>query len=122
MTLADTSIWVDHLRLGDPILALELTRSSVLMHPFVVGELALGSLPNRVSLVRDLDSLPQARVARTDEVRIMIETRSLYSRGIGFVDAHLLASVALTPNALLWTRDQRLRAVAKQLGLHIHFD
>ena len=118
MILADTSVWVDHLRSGDARLAVELNRSAILMHPFISGELALGSLPQRSKVLREIDSLPVARVARVEEVRLLIERRSLFSRGIGYIDAHLLAAVLLTPHTLLWTRDKRLRTVAELLGIH----
>jgi predicted nucleic acid-binding protein len=118
MILADTSVWVDHLRLGDSELANELNRGTVLMHPFVAGELALGSLTQREKVLAAIDSLPVAHVARIEEVRVLIEQRVLFSRGIGYIDVHLLASVLLTPHTLLWTRDKRLRSVAESLGLH----
>ena len=88
------------------------------MHPFIVGELALGSLRDRAKTLALLDLLPQARVARLDEVRQMIEARRLYSQGIGLTDAHLIASVFITLSTLLWTRDKRLRSVAEGLGIH----
>jgi hypothetical protein len=116
--LADTSVWVDHLRLGDKRLAEELNRSGIVIHPFVAGELALGSLTQREKVLGAIDSLPVARVARVEEVRLLIEQRELFSRGIGYIDAHLIASVLLTPHTLLWTRDKRLRVVAESLGLH----
>jgi predicted nucleic acid-binding protein len=119
MILADTSVWVDHLRSGDPVLADELNRSTIVMHPFISGELALGSLTQRKKVLAEIDSLPVARVARAEEVRLLIEQRSLFSRGIGYIDAHLLASVLLTPPTLLWTRDKRLRVVAESFGLHV---
>jgi predicted nucleic acid-binding protein len=118
MILADTSVWVDHLRFGDPQLSVELNRNAILMHSFVSGELALGSLPQRSKVLREIDSLPVARVARVEEVRALIERQSLFSRGIGYIDAHLLAAVLLTPHTLLWTRDKRLRIVAELLGIH----
>jgi predicted nucleic acid-binding protein len=118
MILADTSVWVDHLRSGDSQLADELNRSNILMHPFISGELALGSLTQRERILTEIDSLPTARVARIEEVRLLIEQRSLFSRGIGYIDAHLIASVLLTPHGQLWTRDKRLRAVAESLGVH----
>jgi predicted nucleic acid-binding protein len=118
MILADTSVWVDHLRLGDSELANELNRGTVLMHPFVAGELALGSLTQREKVLAAIDSLPVAHVVRIEEVRVLIEQRVLFSRGIGYIDVHLLASVLLTPHTLLWTRDKRLRSVAESLGLH----
>ena len=118
MILADTSIWVDHLRSGDSELANELNRGTVLMHPFIAGELALGSMAQREKILAEIDSLPVARVARVEEVRLLIEQRVLFSRGIGYIDVHLIASVLLTPHTLLWTRDKRLRGIAESLRLH----
>jgi predicted nucleic acid-binding protein len=122
MILADTPVWIDHLRSGDAQLQTELMRSAVLMHPLIAGELALGSLRNRAMVLRQIDSLPSAMPARNEEVRELIERHSLFSRGIGFVDAHLLASALLTPHTLLWTRDTRLRTLAKSLAVHVPFD
>jgi predicted nucleic acid-binding protein len=122
MILADSSVWIDHLRSGDAQLQAELMRDAILMHPLIAGELALGSLRNRTSILREIDSLPSAKLARNEEVRLLIEQRALFSRGAGFVDAHLLASVLLTPHTLLWTRDRRLRALAHSLGVHAQFD
>jgi predicted nucleic acid-binding protein len=115
--LADTSVWVDHFRSGNDELRRLLTSRQIVMHPFIVGELALGSLRERVKILAFLDMLPQVRVARLDEVRQMIEMRSLYSKGIGLTDAHLLASVFINPSTLLWTRDKRLSSVAEALGV-----
>jgi len=122
MILADTSVWVDHFRFGDPQLSDELSRGAILMHSFIAGELALGSLTQREGVLAEIDSLPMAQVARIDEVRLLIEQGSLFRRGIGYIDAHLLASVLLTPHALLWTRDKRLRMIAQSLGLHALLD
>jgi predicted nucleic acid-binding protein len=97
-------------------------RNAVLMHPLIAGELALGSLRNRAMVLRHIDSLPSAMPARNEEVRELIERHSLFSRGIGFADAHLLASALLTPHTLLWTRDKRLRTLAKSLAVHVPFD
>jgi hypothetical protein len=118
MILADTSIWVDHFRSGDDELRLQLTSGRIVMHPFIVGELALGSLPQRTATLASLEQLPSVRVARLDEVLQMVEVRSLYSRGIGLIDAHLIASVFINPSTQLWTRDKRLRSVAEALGIH----
>lgn len=117
MILADTSVWVDHLRKGDPMLVAALQAGSVLGHPFVLGELALGNLRNREVVLDALAGLPSARQANDDEVLSLIKHRSLYGVGIGYVDAHLLASTLLTPGARLWTRDRRLLAAAGTLGL-----
>lgn len=117
MILVDTSVWIDHLRRGDPGLVDLLERASVLMHPFVVGELACGSLRDRGSILELLQDLPAAVVASTDEVLGFVESRALHGKGIGYVDVHLLASVALTPGAKLWTRDTKLHRVADLHGL-----
>ncbi|MGA3069657.1 MAG: type II toxin-antitoxin system VapC family toxin [Terracidiphilus sp.] len=118
MILADTSVWVDHFRSGNPELQRQLASRRIVMHPFVVAELALGSLRDRAKTLAFLDLLPQARVAQLSEVRQMIETRRLYSQGIGLTDAHLIASIFLHPPTLLWTRNKRLRTVAEALGIH----
>jgi hypothetical protein len=117
MILADTSVWIDHFRSPDRELQQQLYRDEIAMHPFVAGELALGPLPNRKKLIAYLDCLPQTRVARQDEVRRMIETHSLHNRGIGLIDAHLLAAALITPGTQLWTRDTSLRRIAKSLGI-----
>lgn len=117
MILADTSVWVDHLRAGDEVLARRLDEGRILGHPFVVGELALGNLKNRDVVLDALQSLPQPQIANDDEVMRMISGRRLWGRGIGLVDAHLLAAVMITPDAVLWTRDLGLAAIARDLGL-----
>jgi len=116
LILVDTSVWVDHFRRGDPRLVDLLERSIVMMHPFVVGEVACGSLHERVSILELLLDLPAAVVAEGDEVLRFIEHRVLHGKGIGYVDVHLLASVALTEGAKIWTRDKKLRLVADMLG------
>lgn len=116
MILVDTSVWVDHLRRGDAVLIELLERSTVVMHPFVVGELACGTLRNRASILELLQALPVAVVATAEEVLSFVHARALHGKGIGYVDVHLLASVALTPNTTLWTRDARLCRVAEGLG------
>ncbi len=118
MILADTFVWVDHLRSGSKELRKLLDRGEIVIHPFVIAELALGSLRERTKTLALLDLLPQAPVARLDEVRTMIEARRLYNLGIGLIDAHLIASVFLSPSTLLWTRDKQLRKVAEGLNIH----
>jgi predicted nucleic acid-binding protein len=115
--LADTSVWIDHLRSGDGALADRLRAGVVLTHPFVVGELALGGLRQSRLILSDLANLPQAARASDDEVLQFITRHALAGAGIGYVDAHLLASARLTPDASLWTRDRRLQACAERLGL-----
>jgi hypothetical protein len=117
MILVDTSIWVDHLRVRNPALAALLDGGEVLVHPFVTGELALGSLRQRKLILGILQELPQATVATNLEVLQFVEHHRLFGCGIGYVDAHLLAAARLSEHALLWTRDRRLRQVAASLGL-----
>jgi predicted nucleic acid-binding protein len=117
MILADTSIWVDHLRKGDNALVRELENCMILCHPFVVGELALGNLANREEILFLVDRLPRARTASDSEVMTLIENKRLMGRAIGWVDAHLLASTLLSPPAKLWTRDKKLRLLAAELGV-----
>lgn len=94
-----------------------LNGGSIVIHPFIIAELALGSLQDRVNTLALLGLLPQVRAAQMNEVRLAIEARRLYSRGIGLVDAHLIASVFINPPTLLWTRDKQLRKVAEDLGI-----
>ena len=117
MILIDTSVWVDHLRVGDAALERLLDSGAVLGHPFVIGELALGNLRQRNFVLNALRELPQATAVADEEVLHFIDRRALFGLGIGYVDAHLLASARLTADAKLWTRDRRLRAVAMRLGL-----
>ncbi len=117
MILADTSIWIDHLRSHNEEMRNLLDNGQIVIHPFLIGELALGSLRERTKTLSFLDRLPSVRMARVEEVRQMIETRSLYSQGIGLIDAHLIASIFLTPSTHLWTRDKRLRSVAESLDI-----
>jgi hypothetical protein len=114
--LVDTSVWVDHLRARDAALVGLLDAAEVLGHPFVLGELALGRLRQRELVLTTLGDLPQASVATDGEVLSFIETQRLYGFGIGYVDAHLLAAVRLTPGSSLWTRDRRLHEAAARLG------
>jgi predicted nucleic acid-binding protein len=115
LILVDTSVWVDHLRRGDPRLVMLLESASALIHPFIIGEIACGSLSERETVLELLQDLPMATVAGSDEVLVFIERHRLHGKGIGYVDVHLLAAVALT-GATLWTRDKRLQSAAKVLG------
>jgi predicted nucleic acid-binding protein len=115
--LVDTSVWVDHLRAGDARLIALLEAERVLAHPFVIGEIALGGLRARGLVLSDLLNLPSALVAADAEVLAFIDRHRLFGSGIGYVDAHLLASVRLTAGASLWTKDARLRRVAETLGV-----
>jgi predicted nucleic acid-binding protein len=115
--LVDTSVWIEHLRAGSERLATLLNKGEVLLHPYVIGELALGNLQRRDAVLADLRDLPQATVASDAEVLRFIDSRTLFGRGIGYVDAHLLAAARLTAGAELWTHDRRLQAVAAELSL-----
>ena len=119
MILADTSVWVDHLRAGNKTLVALLDAGMVLAHPFVIGELALGNLRQREIVLSALADLPRASVATDAEVLRFIDHHALPGRGIGYIDAHLLAAVKLTAGTELWTNDKRLHAAAVQLGLAI---
>jgi predicted nucleic acid-binding protein len=118
LILADTSVWIDHLRTGNEELQKLLGQGQIVIHPFVIAELALGSLRERPKTLALLDLLPQAQVARMEEVRLAIEARRLYNHGIGLIDAHLIASCLIGPPTLLWTKDKRLQKAARRLRLH----
>jgi hypothetical protein len=116
MILVDTSIWIVHLRRGNKELATFLDNVEVLAHPFVIGELACGNIKNRGEILSLLSELPRAIVAEHAEVLELIESRRLMGKGIGYVDAHLIAS-ALLSGASLWTADTRLRSVSAAIGI-----
>lgn len=115
MILVDTSIWVAHLRSSEPVLVALLEECRVMVHPFVVGELAMGNLKNRAVLLDALGQLARAKVATDAEVLGFVEAERLHGRGIGYVDAHLLASARLS-GCQLWSQDQRLSDAADALG------
>jgi predicted nucleic acid-binding protein len=117
MILVDTSVWVDHLRTREKTLVHLLDTRQVLIHPFVIGELALGNLRQRGVILGTLHVLPKATVATDHEVLRYIDQYRLFGIGIGYVDAHLLAATQLTPATKLWTRDKRLSAAASRLSL-----
>ena len=117
MILVDTSVWIDHLRARDEQLTHLLVAGQVLVHPFVTGELALGNLRNRDTLLGALQDIAQAPVATEPEVLRFIGQKGLFGLDIGYIDAHLLAAVMLIPGSLLWTRDKRLLTASVQLGI-----
>ena len=119
MILADTSVWIDYFREGLSELAELLRRSVVVMHPFVVGELACGNFSNRDATLELLQQLRSVTVAEHDEVLSFIRARKLHGRGIGYVDAHLLAAAAIE-RCQLWTKDKRLHAMAATLGVAVN--
>ena len=118
MILVDTSVWVEHLRHGLPRLATLLQAGEVLIHPWVIGELACGNLRNRSQVLDLLQGLPAAMVASDTEVLLLIEREQLMGRGIGYIDAHLVAAARLS-HCRLWTQDRRLAAVAQEQGLGV---
>ena len=116
MILVDTSVWVDHFRQGIPLLGDLLSEGKVTTHPFVIGELACGNLKNRTEILTLLASLPSVKVANHLEALHLVETHALGGTGIGWMDVHLLAA-ALLNRVPLWTRDRKLHAVAKAMGI-----
>jgi len=115
--LVDTSVWIDHFRSAEPQLVALLNRHQVLAHPFVIGEIALGGISKRGEILRHLNNLPAATTATAGELLIFIENHKLANSGLGYVDAAVLASAALTPGAALWSRDKNLRAAAARCGV-----
>ncbi len=115
MILVDTSIWIDHLRRGSPALSALLQNDRVCTHDFVIGELACGNLRNRAEVLGLLRSIPRLAVATEDEALFFIEKQHLIGRGIGYIDVHLLAAVAMH-SALLWTKYKRLKTLAEAKG------
>jgi predicted nucleic acid-binding protein len=118
MILVDTSVWIEHFRKENERLRTLLYDEQVLCHPFVIGELACGRLQNREEILSLVHALPEARVAEQAEVLNFLETRQLYERGLGWVDAHLLAS-ALLSGCPLWTLDKPLQRAAAALGASV---
>jgi predicted nucleic acid-binding protein len=116
MTLVDTSVWANHLRVANIRLDALLKKRRVVLHPFVLGELACGNLPQRAAMIASLEELPVALVASEPEVRHLLESRRFWGTGLGWVDMHLLAS-ALIEESMLWTADRAMVAAAKQLGI-----
>ena len=118
MILVDTSVWIDHLRRGNARLVALLEGTEVLTHPFVIGELACGNLKQRDAILEHLGTLPQAESAEHAEVLAVIRDHRLHGRGLGWIDAHLLASALLT-SCRLWSHDKALRAAAAALKLAV---
>jgi predicted nucleic acid-binding protein len=120
MTLADTSVWIEMFRRGRFKAELEslVANDQLCTHPFIVAELACGSIPDRQRTLRDLDALFTLPTISTADIRLMIEARALSSKGIGFIDAQLLGSCLATPGTQIWTLDGSLSRVAESLGIH----
>jgi predicted nucleic acid-binding protein len=117
LILADTAIWVDHLHQGDDRLEALLDADLIVIHPHVIGEIAVGSLRNRMTVLNGLRHLPQVMMADEEEVLGLINQKPLFNVGIGYVDAHLLAAALLTPGIRVWTRDRRMGEAAERLGV-----
>ncbi len=117
MVVVDTSIWIDHLGKADERLQQLLLNGQVLVHPYIIGELACGNLKPRDEILEMLALLPAAPLAEDHEVLYFLEVNQFYGQGIGYVDAHILSSVALLKTATLWTRDKRLGNLAQKIGL-----
>ena len=116
MILADTSVWIDHLRHDCPPLSALLDQNQVVMHPLVLGELACGNLQNRTQLLRLWQSLASLPEVNHKETLYFIEGNKLMGKGVGYIDVQLLASVTINADTQLWTKDRRLAAIARELG------
>ena len=116
MILVDTSLWIAHLRKGHPGLVTLLEEGMVLVHPFIIGELACGNLKNRSEILSLLCSLPVTVVAQHEEIMTFIESNRLMGKGLGYVDVHLLAATVLS-DIRLWTDDKALASASKEMGM-----
>jgi hypothetical protein len=119
--IVDTMIWIDHLHSRNEVMFNLLDRGEVLLHPFVRAEIALGSLRDRSPTLAILAEMPKPRVASTDEVLVLVESRQVYASGIGLTDVHLLASAMSAEETYVWTLDKRLAKVAQRLGVAATF-
>lgn len=117
MIVADTSIWIDHLRSANPALTGLIAQERLYVHSFVIAELALGHVPRRGRFFDFLAGLPLIETASDDRQLSFVDEHTLFGTGLGFVDSHLLASVATQPEARLWSRDKRLQAHAERLEI-----
>lgn len=117
MILVDTSVWADHFRSGEAALGLLLGEGRIMIHPFVIGELALGDLRPRHDTLAALRELPQAPLVSQEEFLSLVDAEQLVAAGVGFVDAHLLLAARRNPGIRLWTRDKRLAARAAAMDL-----
>jgi len=116
MTLVDTSVWIDHFEHVDARLLDLVANQSVAMHPFVIGEVAAGSIKNRATTLGELANLPQAPIAKEEEVHHLLESHRLWSTGLGWVDLHLLTAALLMGWKLL-TSDRAMKTAAQKLGI-----
>jgi hypothetical protein len=117
VVLVDTSVWVNHLREGNAQLEALLTEGTIVCHPFTIGEIACGTMKNRVQILSLLQALPMAETAEHNEVLQLIENYRLTGKGLGYVDMHLLASAVLT-DVPLWTLDRKLQQASAKIRIH----
>jgi predicted nucleic acid-binding protein len=115
MVLVDSSVWIEHFRKGHSGLAALLNEASVLMHPLVLGELACGNLKHRATILKSFVELPQAVAATHEESLVLLEKHKLWGKGMGWIDAQLIAS-ALLSHCQFWTLDERLNRAASAAG------
>lgn len=120
MILADTSVWIDHFRHSSKALSTIIENDALLCHPAIIGELALGSLRDRQVVLSFLNAQREVTVATHDEVMGMVDRHELFSMGIGYTDAHLLASTLIDSRAELWTNDRRLQAAARKASARLY--
>lgn len=118
--LVDTNVWCDFFRGSDPHLLELLAHGLVLMHPVIRGELSMGALPNRNQTLHDLQALSGASEVKASECSLLVEERKLWGRGLQWNDVQILASVLITPDTVLWTRDRRLSDLASDMGVCYH--
>lgn len=119
MILIDTSVWIDHFRMAEPMMERLTEEETILMHPLVFGELSMGNFAKRSTVLQWLADLIPAALADHDEVLGLIDSQALHGKGLGFIDAHLLASALLMPGAQLWARDKRLVSAAAAAGIPV---
>jgi len=117
MILVDTSVWIDHFRQKNDNLDTLLYRGTVQMHEFIIGELAIGNFKNRKPILDLLESVPKLKKLSHDELMFFVNKYSLYGRGVGFVDIHLLAATKMA-NVKIWTLDKRLLKIAEEMNLN----
>ncbi|CAN5338337.1 type II toxin-antitoxin system VapC family toxin [soil metagenome] len=122
MILVDTAVWIDHLHTSESKLVEQLELDAVGCHPFIVEELALGSIARRASVLDLLANLRQFPTVQHDEVLHLVEGRQLWGRGLSAVDAHLMAAVSMVEGARLWTRDKRLKTASREVGVRLFED
>lgn len=117
MVLVDSSVWISYLKSGDEQMALLLSTQRAVTHEMVMGEVSMGSTEQRALALQMLPLLPALAPASHDEVMQLVAQQTLYARGIGYVDVHLLAAALLQSDTQVWTRNKRLHDAAVQLGV-----